>query len=195
MSSRPQGSAQDATADTQPGGVPSGRAASAREAEFDPAKLIETHQAGVWRYLRALGCERELANDITQETFLAILQKPFDDYDRRATAAYLRTVARNLFISAMRKAGRVVPVEDIEAVDTTWNRWMGVDDGEELLDKLRECLQGLTERARWALEMRFKDRLPRVEIAENLGITEHGAKNLMQRAKKQLRSCIEKKTE
>ncbi len=161
---------------------------------FDPTELIEAHQAGVWRYLRALGCERELANDITQDTFLAVLQKPFDDYDPRATAAYLRTVARNLFISAMRKAGRMVTVEDVEAIDVTWNRWMmGEDNGEELLVQLRECLEQLTKRARWALEMRFRDRLPRTEIADNLGITEHGAKNLMQRAKKQLRTCIETK--
>jgi RNA polymerase sigma-70 factor (ECF subfamily) len=41
--------------------------------------------------------------------------------------------------------------------------------------------------------MRFRDRLPRVEIAAELKITEHGAKNLMQRAKKQLRGCIERK--
>ena len=160
---------------------------------FDPEALIEAHQAGVWRYLRALGCERELANDITQETFLAVLEKPFDDYNPRATAAYLRTAARNLFISAMRKAGRMVVVEDVEAVETSWSRWMGEDNGEEMLEKLNECLQQLTERARWALQMRFRDRLPRVEIAEHLGITEHGAKNLMQRAKKQLRACIETK--
>ena len=30
-------------------------------------------------------------------------------------------------------------------------------------------------------------------IAEGLGITEHGAKNLMQRAKQQLRACVEQK--
>ena len=160
---------------------------------FDPATLIEAHQAGVWRYLRSLGCERELASDITQETFLAVLEKPFDDYNPRATASYLRTVARNLFISAMRKAGRMVVVEDIDAVETSWSRWMGEDNGEELLNQLRDCLSQLTERARWALQMRFRDRLPRIEIADNLGITEHGAKNLMQRAKKQLRACIETK--
>ena len=172
-----------------------GRASDAASTGLDLTALIEAHQAGIWRYLRSLGCERELASDITQETFLAVMQKPFDDYDPRATAGYLRTVARNLFISAMRKAGRMVVVEDVEAVDTTWNRWMGEDNGEEMLEKLKGCLEELTERARWALEMRFRDRLPRAEIADNLGITEHGAKNLMQRAKKQLRACIETKTE
>ncbi|MCA9267136.1 MAG: sigma-70 family RNA polymerase sigma factor [Planctomycetales bacterium] len=163
--------------------------------QFDLARLIETHQAGVWRYLRALGCDRDLADDITQETFLAVYQKPFDDYDPRATAGYLRRVAHNLFISIMRRSGRMIVVDQVEQLDSAWTRWLGDDStGEELLEKLRQCLEGLTERARWALEMRFRDRLPRLEIAAQLGITEHGAKNLMQRAKHQLKQCIEAKT-
>jgi RNA polymerase sigma-70 factor (ECF subfamily) len=32
--------------------------------------------------------------------------------------------------------------------------------------------------------------MPRAQIAEGLEMTEHGAKNLMQRAKQQLRECI-----
>ncbi len=134
MTDTPQGSPADLASESGSG--------------FDLARLVEDHQAGIWRYLRALGCERELAADITQDTFVAVLEKPFDDYDPKATAGYLRTVARNLFISAMRRAGRMVVVEDIEAVDTTWMRWMGEDNGDELLDHLRDCLQQLTERAR-----------------------------------------------
>lgn len=171
------------------------KATAPQSTGFDPRKLIETHQAGVWRYLRALGCSPAEADDITQETFLAVLQKPFDDYNRAATAAYLRKAAYNLFISAKRKAGRVTPVEDVEAFNESWERWIASDNGDAMLDALKECLGALTERARWALQMRFRDKLSRLEIADNLGITEHGAKNLMQRAKKQLRSCIEGKIE
>ncbi len=160
---------------------------------FDPVRLIEQHQTGVWRYLRALGCDSAEADDLTQETFLAVLQKPFEDYNRSATAGYLRKVAHNLFITARRRAGRVVAVAEIERVETAWARWAGQDNGEAALDFLRECLDQLTQRARWALEMRFRDRLSRLEIAAELKITEHGAKNLMQRAKKQLRGCIERK--
>jgi RNA polymerase sigma-70 factor (ECF subfamily) len=160
---------------------------------FDPVRLIEKHQTGVWRYLRALGCNSNEADDLTQETFLAVLQKPFDDYNPAATAGYLRKVAHNLFISGRRRAGRVVPMKDVEQVEAFWSRWAGQDNGEVMLDHLRECLGELTQRARWALEMRFRDRLSRTEIAGELKITEHGAKNLMQRAKKQLRGCIERK--
>ena len=82
---------------------------------------------------------------------------------------------------------------ELEQVDQTWSKWIGQDDGSEVLEALSECLRQLTKRARWALEMRFRDKLPRAEIAEQLSITEHGAKNLMQRAKKKLRACIDGK--
>ena len=160
---------------------------------YDPVALIQAHQAGVWRYLRAMGCENSLAEDLTQETFLAVLQRPFQEINAAATAAYLRKTALNLLISHERRAGKVTAVEDVEELDRTWMRWAGGDQGEALLDVLRECVKALTPRARLALEMRFRDSSSRPEIAAALEITEHGAKNLMQRAKQQLRACIESK--
>lgn len=157
---------------------------------FDPALLIETHQAGVWRYLRVLGCEPSLADDLTQETFLHLLQGSFREYSTAATAAFLRRTAHNLFVSAMRREKRMTALESIEELDTQWTTWAGADNGDALLETLRGCLQGLGDRARWALEMRFRDRMPRTEIAAALKMTEHGAKNLMQRAKQKLRACI-----
>lgn len=160
---------------------------------FDPTRLIQTYQAGVWRYLRALGCEAALAEDLTQDTFLAVLKRPFQDVSPPATSAYLRKTALNMLISHERRAGRMRAVEDIEQLDRTWTRWAGDDDGEAVLDYLRDCVNRLTKRARMALEMRFRGDHSRAEIAEALEITEHGAKNLMQRAKDQLRECIERK--
>ena len=143
---------------------------------FDPVSLIERYQTGIWRYLRALGCDAAQADDFTQDTFLAVFQKPFDDYNPNATAAYLRKVAYNLFVSHQRRQGRVVVMENVEAMDTAWVRWCGDDDGEHLVDALRDCLSRLTDRARMALEMRFRERESRASIAEKLDITEHGAK-------------------
>jgi RNA polymerase sigma-70 factor (ECF subfamily) len=160
---------------------------------FDPARLIETYQTGVWRYLRALGCEPALAEDLTQDTFLAVLQRPFQDVSPASTSAYLRRTALNMLISHERRAGRVRSTDNIEQLDQAWARWVGNDDGEVVLDHLRDCLKRLTARARMALEMRFRDDRSRSDIAAALHISPHGAKNLMQRAKQQLRECIEAK--
>lgn len=161
---------------------------------LDLEQLIRDHQVGIWRYLRALGCEASEAEDLAQETFLAVLRKPFEYYSKAAAASYLRKVAYHRFISAKRKSGKEVVVAELEQIDESWSRWIGQDDaGDELMDALRDCFAGLTQRARWALEMRFRDKLPRSQIAEALAISEHGARNLMQRAKQKLRACIEGK--
>jgi RNA polymerase sigma-70 factor (ECF subfamily) len=160
---------------------------------FDPVRLINQYQAGIWRYLRAIGCGPSQADDLTQETFLSVLQRPFQDINPAATAGYLRRVALNAFISQQRRSGKVTAVENIEELDRTWAAWAGNDNGEASLDALKECMQLLGERARLALEMRFRDQSSRTEIAQALEISEHGAKNLMQRAKQQLRTCIETK--
>ena len=118
-------------------------------AGFDPVRLIETYQVGVWRYLRAMGCEPSLAEDLTQETFLAILQRPFNDVSHAATSAYLRKTALNMLISHERRAGRVRAVENVELLDQTWIRWAGDDDGEAVLEHLRGCLERLTPRPAW----------------------------------------------
>jgi RNA polymerase sigma-70 factor, ECF subfamily len=164
-------------------------------AALQPADLIRKYQDGIWRYLRVLGCQPSEAYDLTQETFMAAIQKDFQHFGEAATKGYLRKIAFNFFISYQRRQGRMVPVEDIEALDQGFGEWVRDDSGGEALDRLRECLSRLGERAKSALEMRFRDQMSRAEIADRLGISEHGAKNLMQRAKDKLRDCIDEKSQ
>ena len=160
---------------------------------FDPEALIERFQAGVWRYLRAIGCDPALAEDLTQETFLRVLQKPFAVYDDTATAGYLRRVAYTLFVSHYRRHAKSVGVGDFEAFEETWSYWVRDDSGAEMLQALRDCLQNLSPRVREALRLRYEDQIPRAEIGHRLQMSEHGAKNLIQRAKKKLRECVQRK--
>ena len=156
-------------------------------------ELIREHQVAIWRYLRALGCDSSLADDLTQETFLSVLRGEFQQVSTASTRAYLRKVAYNAFISVRRREGKVVAVENLEAFEAAWNELVSDGTGDELIEMLKACMQHLSKRAKWSLEMRFRDKLSRLKIAEKLEITEHGAKNLMQRAKKQLRQCVEEK--
>jgi RNA polymerase sigma-70 factor, ECF subfamily len=161
--------------------------------EIDLLQLIACHQAGVWRYLRALGCDAYLADDLTQETFLEVMRRPFVHYNDHASGAYLRRVAHNLFITVRRRAGKVMFMEKAEEFEQSWMRWAGFDGGNRALDALDDCFSRLTTRAQQALKLRFADDSTRQTIAATLNISEHGAKNLMQRAKIQLRECVESK--
>ncbi|TWU19067.1 RNA polymerase sigma factor [Allorhodopirellula heiligendammensis] len=160
--------------------------------ELSTAELIERHQNGVWRYLRALGCDTNTADDLTQETFLRVLRRDnFVQHSDKATSEYLRRTAYNLLVSSHRKLGRMRVTASEAVLDESWQQWAGKDlTGDEAVDALGECLKQLTDRARRALRLRFVDNVPRVKIGESLGITDHGARNLMQRAKSQLRECV-----
>jgi RNA polymerase sigma-70 factor (ECF subfamily) len=157
---------------------------------IEPDELVLRFQAGIWRYLRAMGATPSEADDLTQDTFVAVLQKGFEHYGNSATKAYLRRCARNFFISLKRRQGREVVSEDLELFDRTWEQWSKNDNGEDALSALKDCFEQLTERARQALSLRFRDKQTRAFIAEELAISEHGAKNLMQRAKQKLRDCV-----
>ena len=164
------------------------------EPSFDASALISEHQAGVWRYLRAIGCDQSLADDLTQETFFAVLRRPFVQVNTNATTSYLRRVAYHLLVSYRRRQKKIMVTSDLDQLDCQWLRWAGADGkGNELTDQLSECFSRLTERAQRSLRLRFTEAATREKIARDLGITEHGAKNLMQRAKAQLKQCLDEK--
>ena len=163
--------------------------------ELGPEELIARHQHGVWRYLRMLGCDTSTADDLTQETFLRVLRRDnFVQHSDAATASYLRRTAYNLLVSMHRKQDKVQTVVEQALLDEVWDRWAGKDlSGDLAIDALRNCFSKLSGRAQQALRMRFADETCRVQIGKTLGITDHGARNLMQRAKQQLRQCVEEK--
>ena len=112
-------------------------------------RLVQAHQAEVWRYLRYLGASAELADDLTQDTFLQLLRAPFAVRSPQQTAGWLRTVARNLFVRAFRRP----PFElaELETMEAAWSGFAGDDAGGEALARLRGCLERLDGRARDAV--------------------------------------------
>jgi len=164
------------------------------DSTLDATALITDHQTGVWRYLRAIGCDQSLADDLTQETFFAVLRRPFVQVSPNATSSYLRRVAYHLLISYRRRQKKMRVTSELEQLDSQWLRWAGSEgNGNDLADRLAECFGRLTARAQLSLKLRFSEGASREHIAKELGITEHGAKNLMQRAKAQLKQCLDEK--
>ena len=158
------------------------------------AGLVRTHQAGVWRYLRFLGCDAEEADDLVQETFLAVLRDGFDVRSPAETAGYLRTVARRRLLMARRKARNRPALVDLEAAEAVWARMAGDDGLGDYLAALGECLdRALTPRVRRALELQYADRASRDQIAAELSLAVEGVKTLLRRARTTLRDCVERR--
>lgn len=155
-------------------------------------ELVRAHQAGIWRYLRYLGADDAEADDLAQETFLAVLRKPFEQRSPAETFAYLRSVARNKLLGLRRREGRIVPLDEFSVADDVWDRLVR-GDGEEMLDALEDCLEHVNGRARQAIEMHYREEQSREEIAAALGLKPEGVKTLLRRTRAALRDCIERK--
>lgn len=162
-----------------------------RQAEM--AALVHAHQAGVWRYLRYLGCCPMEADDLTQETFLVVFRDGFEERCPKQTAAYLRTVARNRLLM-VRRSQKKTPEVDLEAAEVVWAEAFGEGGLDDYLVALEDCLEtGVTPRVRRALDMLYRDRLSRSEMAEQLEMAVEGVKTLLRRARSALRECVERK--
>lgn len=176
-----------------------GSPASTRPGPLDVTALVREHQAGVWRYLRALGCASGEAEELTQDTFVSVLQRPFREINARATAGYLRTVARNLLRKARRSAGRGLPLDptapDPDALDAAMARAVGDDGGAAYVTALRECVDALDVRDRELLDRCYREGQSRAALAGAFALSEDGIKSWLRRTRVALRACVEGKVE
>lgn len=174
------------------GFVDSGAVAEIRTvAEQDVVALVQAHQAEVWRYLRYLGASAELADDLTQETFLQLLRAPYQERGPVARAAWLRTVARNLYVKAFRRPP--FAVAELDAIEAAWTGFAGDDQGDAAVLALRACVAELQGRARDAIRLCYEEKRSRRDIAARLGLGEDGVKSLLARTRLVLRECVERR--
>ena len=154
-------------------------------------RLMREHQRDVWRFLRALGCEPALADDVTQEAFIAAYRKPPVERSDAETGAWLRATARNIYLNHAKRERR--QVASLEAAEAAWAALTPVNGSDERLEALEDCLEQLPARARTALKLRYHEQLDGPELAGRIETTEQATRALLSRARKTLRECIERK--
>lgn len=159
----------------------------------DFASLVRQHQANLWRYVRYLGAESTEADDLVQETFLAVYRSDFVHQCHAQSASYLRTTARNQLLMLRRRQRRAPSQVQLDAADAVWAETFGDGPTDPYLEALEGCLQHVEGRARQALDQQYTDRLSREQIAERLGMKPAGVKTLLRRTRDTLRDCIERK--
>lgn len=153
----------------------------------------ERLRLGVWRFLRFLGASPDLADDLAQETFARLVERPPEDRGRAALGAWLRTVARSRFADSGRQPRRGIVLADQDAVERAWQRNAGDDEGETRLRALAVCVEGLTRRERAALTARFGAGDSLEDVASRIGCGIEGVRSIVRRAKARLRACIERR--
>ena len=154
---------------------------------------VNSHGTAIWRYLRMLGANADEADELGQETMLVALRGGLPS-EPGAARAFLRGVAKNHWLRTRRWWHRRREREVAAAVDELWLATAEGDDGDDLVQRLRQCLEVLAPRARQALDLHYRDGMSWQGVAAQRGMKPNGTKTLVQRARQVLRDCLERRT-
>lgn len=164
-----------------------GGAAGALEA------LAGRYHAPLLAHLYRLTGDRQLAEDLVQETFLRLVRDAHTYRYPRPFAPWLYTIARNLARNAWQNAyrRRVVLGEgapDARADSPDPAAWLERLEGHE---ELRRAVAELTFEQREVLSLRFGQELPVGEVAAALGLPPGTVKSRTFNALRRLRGLLE----
>lgn len=154
-------------------------------------QLYKAYQKEIYLYLYALCKNKDLAEDLMQETFMkAILSLANDHTNMRA---WLYLVARNLYFSHRKKESRNVSFDSMEGSlyeDSSFEMLEHVitDERKRVLFK---ALQHLGDLKREILTMQYYGELSQKEIAALLKLTPENVRVLAYRGRKELKLYLE----
>lgn len=178
------------------------------------AALYDRHAGAVYAASCRLTADRQLAEDVVQETFLALWNRAEQfDPTRGSLAVWLLTIARNRMVDRLPAAGRrptIMPVSAARHGDETDAATLervarhgdvvgGADLGPgperalasaEFRDALREALGGMPGPERQVLILAYRDELSQSEIAERLGLPLGTVKTRTRRGLLKLRGVL-----
>jgi RNA polymerase sigma-70 factor (ECF subfamily) len=177
------------------------------------AALYDRHADAAFRLAYRLLGDRGLAEEVLQETMLAVWNKA-EQYDQgiASLAAWLMTIARNRSVDRLRARARRPVSLPLAAADDRDQRRLTLDaaieagqlvaaaptplDPEALLDAawlrgaVRGALDGLPQPERRALELAYYEELTQTEIAARLGWPLGTVKTRTRRALLRLRTVL-----
>ena len=139
-------------------------------------RLIEQYQHRLFRYLVYLSGNRELAEDLFQETWIRVLERGHQYDGTHEFSTWLYAVARNLTIDYLRKKNPVsldglMDDEDrtpLEPADTRPMAWEVVQQHEQA-ERIGAALVSIPAEYREAVVLRFQEGLALDEIATVTG--------------------------
>lgn len=158
------------------------------------AVLYDRHYDAVYRYCYYRVSDVELAQDLTSEVFVRMVEK-LDMFrvHRRPLLAWLYTIARNLVIDMHRQKGKAMHLPLDKASEHSTD---GTEDLAHSVDRhlqadcLAASLKHLTEEQRQVILLKFIEGFRNAQVAHLLGKTEGAVKSLQHRALKALRRAV-----
>ena len=113
-------------------------------------ELIAFYYPFVSKFLIKTVGTKDLADDLTQETFIKMIRS-IDKFNPKGTAAfstYLIAAAKNCYIDYLRKNGREIQEADIESVSNTVSpegEWLSRESYNSIMEKINRLPPGQRE--------------------------------------------------
>lgn len=138
-------------------------------------ELISKYHPIVYKFLVKLTQDKDLAEDLTQETFLKFIRniEKYDIYGKAKFSTYIITVAKNCYVDEIRKWGRM-------RVDFNLDDYASKlpDEGhmeENVVNRLyaaeiKDRLEDLTQEQKLAIRLKYIEGLTLKEISEILNV-------------------------
>ena len=145
----------------------------------------------VYRFLLKYCHDPQLAEELTQETFLRAMNS-INRYDHSCKiSVWLCQIAKHIYLQYLRKHGKEIPSEEIHLDEITTNspHEEGIEEKlirrYDLLDVLKD-MQSLPEQMREVIYLRTMAELSFKEIGEILGKSENWSRVTFYRCKERL---------
>ena len=168
-----------------------------RVAERDEAALrevVEAHGAMVYGLARRILGDTALAEEVAQDTFLALWRRPGSfDPDKGSLQGFLLGVARNKAVDAVRKEERFARTTSALLAEAPMRSVVsGESEHIDSKDELGSALAELPEPQKEALVLAYYGGRTYREVAEELGIPEGTAKSRLRQGLAAMRSHIDR---
>lgn len=135
--------------------------------------------------LKLCGGDRELAWDLTQDSWVTVVDRLAQGQTDKATVGFLLSVARSRYLDTWRRQRRLQ-----RKLRMVWTAARKIETPEVSAAKVLDHLSVCTDEHRVVLMLAYVDGIPVAEIAELLGSSVSSTYSLLARARSELRSHL-----
>lgn len=159
-------------------------------------EIYKSYKSRIYLFLYRLCANRDVAEELTQETFYQVFRS-FSHYKGdSALFTWLASIAKHTYYAYLRKNKRMIDSISLDsAVEfygaDVYGTIKSAQEERELCAVMREWIAQLPDKYRDVILLRIYADLPFKQVAQAMGITENSAKVLFHRAKTMLKERVD----
>lgn len=158
---------------------------------IDFEKIYSIYFKDVYYFLLSLSKDKEVAEDITSETFFKALKNIENFRGDSSIKTYLFQIAKNSYFDYLRKNKKIVSIDDFKSIEKD-----SINTEDEFLEReesayLRNLVETLKEPHKSIIKLRIWEELSFKDIGTVYGKSENWACVTFHRAKKILKNKLE----